>query len=314
MRAGAGFGYRPLGSPLHAARPWIGALWASALMAAGLILAQPVLLGTLLLAVLVAGLGAGVGAQLTRSMRLVAFVALPIVLVNVLVSREGLTVFARLGDLGPFGQGDLTVEAAVYGGWIALKVALLMLVTTLASLTIDPDELIRAFRGLSFRSALTASLGLRMIPLLGADAARLAEAQRTRPDGHRGARGRALLVGAVVAGSLDRAMDVAATLEVRGFAAGPPGARGWRRPRSRRGRREHRVTSGSPPFSRHDFAFVASAVGVLAIALAARLLGADSFSAYPLVHDPVTISTLLACVALAAAVTLPFCDRRGIER
>ena len=317
MRAGAGFGYRPLGSPLHAARAWIGALWAGALMVAGLLLVQPVLLGTLLLAVLAAGIGAGVGAQLARSLRLVAIVAVPIVLVNVLVSRDGLTVFARVGDLGPFGQGDLTVEAAVYGAWIALKVALVMLVTTLASLTIDPDELMRHFRGLSFRSALTASLGLRMIPLLGADAARLAEAQRTRPDAHRGARGRALLVGAVVAGSLDRAMDVAATLEVRGFAAGPAGARGRRRlaaARRERVRRGRPTTSGAPAFSRHDFAFAASALAVLAIALAARLLGADSFSAYPLVHDPVTISTLLACVALAAAVTLPFCDRRGIER
>jgi energy-coupling factor transport system permease protein len=317
MRAGAGFGYRPLGSPLHAARPWIGALWAGALMVAGLLLVQPVLLGTLLLAILVAGVGAGVGAQLARSLRLVAIVAVPIVLVNVLVSREGLTVFARVGDLGPFGQGDLTVEAAVYGAWIALKVALVMLVTTLASLTIDPDELMRHFRGLSFRSALTASLGLRMIPLLGADAARLAEAQRTRPDAQKGARGRALLVGAVVAGSLDRAMDVAATLEVRGFAAARPAVRGRRRPASAtraRMRRGHRAGSGAPAFSRHDLAFVASAVAVLAIALAARLLGADSFSAYPLVHDPVTISTLLACAALAAAVTLPFCDRRGIER
>jgi energy-coupling factor transport system permease protein len=325
MRAGAGFGYRPLGSPLHAARPWIAALWASALMAAGLLLVQPILLGTLLLAVLAAGVGAGVGAQLARSLRLVAIVAVPIVLVNVLVSRDGLTVFARVGDLGPFGQGDLTVEAAVYGAWIALKVALVMLVTTLASLTIDPDELMRAFRGLSFRSALTASLGLRMIPLLGADAARLAEAQRTRPDARTGVRGRALLVGAVVAGSLDRAMDVAATLEVRGFAAGPPGARGWRRlgfsmrerarrARMWRGRRDRYTASGAPPFSRHDFAFAASALAVLAITLAARLLGADSFSAYPLVHDPVSAWTLLACLALAAAVTLPFCDRRGIER
>jgi energy-coupling factor transport system permease protein len=306
MRAGAGFGYRPLGSPLHAARPWIAALWAGALTVAGLILVQPLLLGTLVLAVLAAGVGAGVGAQLARSLRLVAIVAVPIVLVNVLVSRDGLTVFARVGDLGPFGQGDLTVEAAVYGAWIALKVALVMLVTTLASLTIDPDELMRVFRGLSFRSALTASLGLRMIPLLGADAARLAEAQRTRPDARTGARGRALLVGAVVAGSLDRAMDVAATLEVRGFAAGPKVTRGVRR---RRG-----SLRGAPPFSRHDFAFAASALAALAIAIAARLLGADSFSAYPLVHDPVTAWTLLACVALAGAVTLPFCDRRGIER
>ncbi len=52
-------------------------------------------------------------------------------------------MFARLGDLGPFGQGNLTVEALVYGAVIALKVTLLMLVTTLASLTVDPDQLLR---------------------------------------------------------------------------------------------------------------------------------------------------------------------------
>ncbi len=59
-----------------------------------------------------------------------------------------------------------------------------------------------------------------MLPLLAADAQRLAEAQRTRPGGApRGARGQVALLRAIVGGSLDRAMDVAATLEVRGFAS-----------------------------------------------------------------------------------------------
>ena len=129
-------------------------------------------------------------------------VGLPIVAINVLASREGLTVFARLGDLGPFGQGNLTVEAVVYGAVIALKVTLLMLITTLASLAVDPDELLRGFRRLSFRSALTATLATRMIPVLGADARRLAEAQRTRPeDPARGVRGRVALLSAIVGGS-----------------------------------------------------------------------------------------------------------------
>ena len=146
--------------------------------------------------------------------------AVPIVAINVLVSREGLTVFARLGDLGPFGQGDLTVEALVYGAVVALKVTLLILITTLASLAVDPDELLRGLRRLSFRSALTASLSIRMIPLLAADSRRIAEAQRTRPGGALPApAGGSRVLGAVVGGSLDRAMDVAATLELRGFAA-----------------------------------------------------------------------------------------------
>jgi energy-coupling factor transport system permease protein len=312
------FFYRRLASPLHAARASIGALWALALTAAALLLFHPLALLALTLALLGAGYGAGVGGQLTRTLRTAAIVVVPIVAINVLVSRDGLTVFARLGDLGPFGQGDLTVEAAVYGAVIGLKVTLLILVTTLASLAVDPDELLRALRRTSFRSALTASLATRMIPLLAADSERLAEAQRTRPAGApSGPRARVALLGAVVGGSLDRAMDVAATLELRGFAAA-------RRPPRRSlvsrlpGTRDLAGRSGASwsarrPFSRHDLAFACSAVAILAIGLLGRLGGATSFDAYPLVRMPVTAATGAVCAALIAAVLLPFADRRGIE-
>jgi energy-coupling factor transport system permease protein len=288
--------YRRLASPLHAARAGVGVLWVIALSAATLVLYHPLVLLTLLGAVLAAGAGAGVGARLLRATRTAAIVWLPIVLVNVLVSREGLTVFARLGDLGPFGQGDLTVEAVVYGAVIALKVMLLILVTTLASLAVDPDETLRILRRLSFRSALTASLATRMVPVLAADTKRLAEAQRTRPDGGaHGARGRLALVRAVIAGSLDRAMDVAATLEVRGFAT------------ARRAPRLHR------PLSRHDRAFMCSAAAIVALAVAGRVSGAAQFDAYPEIGMALEPATLTLCAALATAVLLPFADRRGIE-
>jgi energy-coupling factor transport system permease protein len=293
------FFYRRQATPLHATRSLFGAAWAAALVAATLLLFHPLALLALLFAVLGAGAGAKVWHELAGRLRLALMVALPIVTVNVLVSREGLTVFARLGDLGPFGQGDLTVEALVYGAVIALKVTLLILITTLAGLAIDPDELLRVLRRLSFRSALTASLATRMVPVLAADAQRLAEAQRTRPDGpSRSARGRAALLSAVLGGSLDRAMDVAATLELRGYAIASVRAGQLRK-----------------PLSRHDWAFAASAVAVLALALAsaAQLTGALAFSPYPLIHMRLDAATLVLCVALAAAVLLPFCDRRGVQ-
>jgi energy-coupling factor transport system permease protein len=296
MRRPALLLYRPGASPLHATRAGVAALWALALTSAALLLYHPLGLAALAVAILAAAHGAGVGRELRRALRTATIVALPIVLINVLVSRHGLTVFARLGDLGPFGQGSLTVEALVYGAVIALKMTILILIATLASLAIDPDALLRICRRLSFRSALTASLAIRMLPVLAADAQRLADAQRTRPTGApRGARARAALLGAVVAGSLDRAMDVAATLEVRGFAAAPraPGL--------------HR------PWSRHDLAFAASAGAVLALALLGRLAGVASFTAYPELHCPVSAGLLVLCAALMLAVLLPFADRRGIE-
>ncbi len=293
--------HRRLASPLHAARAGVGALWTLSLIATALILYHPLALLALTLAVLGAAYGAGVGRLLARSLRTAAIVAVPIVLVNVLVSRDGLTVFARLGDLGPFGQGDLTVEALVYGAVIALKVTLLILITTLAGLAVDPDELLRGLRRLSFRSALTATLATRMLPVLAADAQRLAEAQRTRPGGASGgARARVALLSAVVGSSLDRAMDVAATLEVRGYASARRPPRGSRAPRR--------------ALSRHDLAFLASAAATLALALLGRLSGVAEFSAYPRIELALHAGTFALCAALLAAVLLPFCDRRGIER
>jgi len=305
MRGAGLLFYRRLASPLHAARAGVGAVWALALTAAALILYNPLALGVLALAMLGAAAGAGVGRQLVGTLRTAVIVGLPIVAINVLASRQGLTVFARLGNLGPFGQGDLTVEAVVYGAVIALKVTLLMLITTLASLTVDPDELLRRFRRLSFRSALTASLATRMIPVLGADAQRLAEAQRTRAeDPARGVRGRIALLSAIVGGSLERAMEVAATLELRGFAVATERKRQSRRPESYL----------KQPWSRHDLAFLCSAFAVIALALVGRLSGTASFEAYPLLKLRIDGGTWVLCVSLIAAVLLPFIDRRGIDR
>jgi energy-coupling factor transport system permease protein len=293
------FFYRRLASPLHAARAGVGALWAVAVGAAALVLYHPLALLALLAGVLGAAWGAGVAREMRRAVATALVVAIPIVAVNVLVSRQGLTVFARLGDLGPFGQGDLTLEALAYGALVALKVAIMILAATLASLAVDPDELLRGVRRLSFRSALTATVAIRMIPLLAADARRLVEAQRTRPPtgpsrGPARARARLAVVTALLAGALDRATDVAATLEVRGIAAG-------RRPQRMR-----------RSLSRHDIAFAAAALALIALAIA--LAAAAPFDAYPLLRMRFTPAVGLLCAGLLAALLLPFCDRRGIER
>jgi energy-coupling factor transport system permease protein len=169
--------------------------------------------------------------------------------------------------------------------------------------------------------------------VLGADAQRLAEAQRTRP-AHpaRGIRGRVALLSAIVGGSLERSMEVAATLELRGFAVAaerPPGPRWPRLPgtRRRQGPRAPGSGTGSPgsparrsqararrPWSRHDLAFLCSAFAVLALALGGRLTGAASFSAYPLVQMQLDTGTFVLSAALLAAILLPFLDRRGIDR
>ena len=229
--------YRRRDSPLHAARAGVGSLFCVVLAGVALSFEHPLLLAALLLAVLLAAVGAGVGRVVARSLLWGLPFALLIAAINALVVREGLTVIARFGKLPPLGEIDVTLEALVYGGILGLRALIVIACFALHSAAVDPDELLRAFRRLSFRSALTAALATRMVPVLARDARRFRDAQRCRPGKPAS---RLALARAVTAGALDRAVDVAATLEVRGYGG------------SARPARRHR------PWSRHDFEFAAA--------------------------------------------------------
>ena len=142
-----------------------------------------------------------------------------------------------------------------------MRALALILCAALYAAVVDPDEVLRLFRRVSFRSALTATLATRMVPVLQRDGRRMADAQRCRPGR---APSRLALVRAVAAGALDRAVDVAAALEVRGYGTA---------------RRPPRMRA---PWSRHDLGFAAAACGLVALAVGGRLAGVASFGAYPL--------------------------------
>ncbi|MGZ8632738.1 MAG: energy-coupling factor transporter transmembrane component T family protein [Solirubrobacteraceae bacterium] len=249
--------YRRRASPLHAARAAAGGAYCMALAACALAFEHPLVLGAVAASALCAAAAAGVGREVARSARYMLPLALVVAIVNALVVRDGLTVFARLGDVPPFGQVDLTVEALVYGLVLGGRVLVIILCCALFTTSVDPDELLRVFRRRSFRSTLTAALATRLVPVLMRDGRRMADAHACRPRPGP----RITVLRAVATNALDRAVDVAATLEVRGYGA----ARGARLERT--------------PWSRHDLAFAAAA-GVLAVLLvAARAAGLASFEA-----------------------------------
>ena len=291
-------------SPLHAARAPVAAAYACALVTAALAFEHPLALAALGVAILGAGMLAGVGRQLLRACVFGVPFALMIALVNPLVAREGLDVVLRLGELGPLGRLDVTQQSLVFGAILGARALLVVLAgAALLAATVDADELLRRFRGISARSALTAALAVRLVPVLGRDARRLADARRCRPGaaatGAIGSLERLQIVRAVATGALDRALDVAATLEVRGYAS--PAARG----------RPGRIRE---PWSRHDFSVLAAAVGLLVLAGGARLLGVASFEAYPQTLAPVGASEWLLCGAFVVVALAPFADRRGVLR
>ena len=287
--------YRRRASPLHAARAAVGCAYCLSLLVAALALSAPVALGAVVLAIAGAGLGAGVGRELRRAALFALPLGLAVMVINAFVVRDGLTVIARLGDLPVFGHTDVTLEATVSGAVLGLRAIALVMCGALYTAAVDPDQVLRLFRRVSFHSALTATLATRMVPVLARDARRLAEAQRCRPGPPPS---RARLVRAATAGVLDRALDVAAALEVRGYGSA---------------RRAPRGTGLNRPWSRHDLAFAASAVGIAALAIGGRLAGLEPFTSDPALHAPVGAGSLALGAGLLACALLPFADRRGIE-
>jgi energy-coupling factor transport system permease protein len=107
------------------------------------------------------------------------------------------------------------------------------------------------------------------------------------------------VVRAALAGSLDRAVDVAAALEVRGYAlAGRPA-------RARR------------PWSRHDLRIAAAALAVAAVAIAGAAAGAGRIEAYPTLDmalGPAEIGIAVAFVVLGIAPFAGRSARMGVSR
>jgi hypothetical protein len=169
-----------------------------------------------------------------------------------------------------------------------------VLVFAVYSACVDPDRVLRALRPLARRSAMTAGLVTRMVPLAAADGSRLREAAALRGPAAEPV-GRAALARRLVEGSLDRAVDVAATLELRGHSLGI-------RPVSRR----------EP--SRDDAPLIATGAAIAIGAVAARLAEAGAFETYPRIEMGTGGLTLALCIALLALAAVPFALRRWRSR
>ena len=115
--------------------------------------------------------------------------------------------------LGPL---DVTTTELWEAALNALRLAALGLAFAAYALLLDHDRLVAA-AGKARRSALAVALATRLVPSLERDAVGLAEAVRGRGVRLEGARGYATLLSPLVAGSLERATNLAEAMEARGF-------------------------------------------------------------------------------------------------
>jgi energy-coupling factor transport system permease protein len=250
---------------------------------------NPIVLGGAGAAVVAAGLAAGARDALTVSLRWGIWLGASIVVVNALVTDRGDTVLVRGYDVPVLGPMDVTLESVAAGAVLAERILVVTMAFAVWSACVDPDRVLRVVRPIARRSALTATLVSRLVPVAAGDLGRLREAAALRGPGAAPA-GRAALARRLVAGSLDRAMDVAATLELRGYALGG------------------RAPAESRRRSRHDWTFVAAGAAITACGVAVLLAGAGGFDPYPEVALDVDVGTLALAAALPLIATFPFAD------
>ncbi len=303
------FAYTPRPGPLQSASPGAAVAYLGALVAVAFIYSSPLVLLAAGAGVTLAGLLAGARRAVGVAWRMGLGLALLIVAVNALVVSRGATVLARLGEWPWFGQVDVTLEAIVAGLSIGLRAAVAMVAFAVYSACVDPDRVLRALRPIAGRSALTATLVSRLVPVAAADAARLRDARALRGPGAAEV-GKAALARRLLAGSLDRAVDVAATLELRGYSLDTA----HRRPRRALGRLNvpgHVQPTKGARRSRYDARFYLAGALVLAAAVAGKLLGADDFHAYPEIEIGLGPATLALSALLVASGLVPMRRQRA---
>lgn len=278
--------FHPGRSPLHRARAALAIAYLGAFALIAFVFSSPVVLLADGLALVLCGLAAGARRAVAAALRLGATLLVLMTVVNALVNHRGDTVLLRGWELPVIGNTDVTLESIAAGGAIGLRVAVVVLAFAIYSSCVDPDRVLRALRPLARRSALTAALVARMVPLAIADLSSLREASALRGPAAAPA-GTAVLTRRLVEGSLDRAVDVAATLELRGHSL--PGRTVPARERSR----------PAP-------ALAGATAGVVALGAGALALGAGGFETYPVLELELDPATLALCAGLPVLALAPF--------
>ena len=163
-----------------------------------------------------------------------------------LVARYGGVVYWEGPEVPVIGQLDVTSEEVSEALFQSLRLIAVGLAFAAYALLLDLDGLLLA-GGRLRRSVLAVALATRLVPTLERDAAGYVEALRGRGLVVEGVRGRARLISPLVAGSLERSLNLAESMEARGF--GRPG----------------RTRAPSPAWSTLDRLAIVAAVGVLAL-------------------------------------------------
>lgn len=299
--------YLDKGTVIHRLSPLVKLAWGGGLVVLSLIFSHPVYILILFLSIIPLVKLAGVGREWASTLKFSLWLCLSIIVINALFSYHGDHVLiAAPFRLPVVGQPVITLEAIAFGAVMALKLMVIISVFVLINLTVHPDDIMAVLlkMRLPYKSVLVTSLSTRFVPCLVEDMGRISDSYRTRGvqmdagSWFRRLKNRAKITVALLANSLDRAVQVAEAMEARAFGTG-----------------QKRVFYKDISLSKIDAATLGVGVLPLAAGIMVRIYGYGDYQYYPnltsIEFGAGEWALLAAMMLLLAAITpLAFLKRR----
>jgi energy-coupling factor transport system permease protein len=258
------------------------AAWSATCIFIVLSTTNPAYKAAVLVAALVA-LATGVGLRRMRGVLTgVALIAAFAVLLNFVSAHLGATVLFALPDQIPALGGPYTLEALAFGATGGLTIAAAILAAAPFSLLLASHEVMDALPAALSRTGAAIAASLNLVPAVAASFVQVTEAQRLRGWRPRGPRSWSEVVVPVVLTSVEGSIQLAESMEARGFGSGP------------------RTSVKPGRLQRSDWLLIAASGAALAIFVISQALGwAAPWYAYPTLTAPsIDARALVACLLL----------------
>lgn len=176
----------------------------------------------LVLAAAFTSLAASVGIRrLNRLVTAVAFVSIFDAALNFVSAHLGRTVLFSLPASVPALGGPYTLEALAFGISGGLTIAAAIFAAAPFSLVLDAHDVLDALPRVLSRSGAAIAASMNLVPSISRSFSEVAEAQRLRGWRPRGPRSWSNVVVPVVLTSAEGSIQLAESMEARGFGAGP---------------------------------------------------------------------------------------------
>lgn len=262
------------------------AAWSSTCIFIVLSTTNPVYKITVLAAALIA-LAAGVGLRRLRGVLTgVLLISAFALLLNFVSAHLGTTVLFELPSGIPAVGGPYTLEALAFGATGAITIGAAILAAAPFSLLLASHEVMDALPAALSRTGAAIAASLNLVPSVAASFVQVTEAQRLRGWRPRGPRSWSEIVVPVVLTSVEGSIQLAESMEARGFGSGP------------------RSAVKASRLERSDWFLIgASALSLVAFAVSQVAGWAAPWYAYPTLAVPsIDPRPLAACLLLIAPV------------